>query len=387
MLLGGYAALLPVQFDAHLGEGGVIRIGLSDFVLVALIVLCARELRVVNHAWSIWHVSLLLMLPTSAVAVAMLGGRVTWGLLIAKVVGLVVLFALYATVTSTVTCWEDVWWLLRMFVGAVVVQNLVVTAVFVAGVGGPLVNAEGSRLAGMAVDPNAYGGLLVAAFALHVATVQSTRPLLTGVMSHVATATLPLSLALTASRSALIAMGAVLLVLALVRPMLWLRYVPVVALLLLVTAVTFGTRLAREVGVVMVSAVTIEQRIDMMEMGLEDFGSSPIVGVGIGQSITPGGYVIHNTPVWIMAEFGLVGLAIFLGFLANIGRRAWVLVRTSGGPERELVLGLGLAYVAMIGLSIGIEALYQRWWWLVIGLIGAIPVSSRRSMRRASFGP
>jgi putative inorganic carbon (hco3(-)) transporter len=50
-------------------------------------------------------------------------------------------------------------------------------------------------------------------------------------------------------------------------------------------------------------------------------------------------------------------------------------------PQREqpLALALFLAHAAMIGVAMGIEAFYQRYWWLVLGLIGsAYSLSSYR---------
>ena len=35
------------------------------------------------------------------------------------------------------------------------------------------------------------------------------------------------------------------------------------------------------------------------------------------------------------------------------------------------MLALLLAHMAMFGLAMGIEALYQRHWWLIVALIGS----------------
>ena len=39
--------------------------------------------------------------------------------------------------------------------------------------------------------------------------------------------------------------------------------------------------------------------------------------------------------------------------------------------HRSGVLALLLAHTAMFGLAMGIEAFYQRHWWLVLGLIAS----------------
>ena len=40
-------------------------------------------------------------------------------------------------------------------------------------------------------------------------------------------------------------------------------------------------------------------------------------------------------------------------------------------PIWPLALALMLAHTAMFGLAMGIEAFYQRHWWLVFGLIAS----------------
>jgi hypothetical protein len=39
--------------------------------------------------------------------------------------------------------------------------------------------------------------------------------------------------------------------------------------------------------------------------------------------------------------------------------------------EQPLVLALLLSHAAMLALAMGIEAFYQRHWWLVFGLIAS----------------
>jgi len=48
------------------------------------------------------------------------------------------------------------------------------------------------------------------------------------------------------------------------------------------------------------------------------------------------------------------------------------LVRTTRDPARTFALALLSAHGAMLGLSVGIEALYQRHWWLVLALGAAL---------------
>ena len=54
--------------------------------------------------------------------------------------------------------------------------------------------------------------------------------------------------------------------------------------------------------------------------------------------------------------------------------------------NKPLILGLILAHVVMLGFSLGIEALYQRHWWLVMALIGSGYVLVKQQKENASHG-
>jgi hypothetical protein len=80
-----------------------------------------------------------------------------------------------------------------------------------------------------------------------------------------------------------------------------------------------------------------------------------------------------TAPAWFLADFGLIGLVVFLGLCAWVLWRAVVVAPTARSLGRSgLVRGLVLSHIAMAGLSIGIEAFYQRHWWLVMGAIAAL---------------
>jgi hypothetical protein len=48
-----------------------------------------------------------------------------------------------------------------------------------------------------------------------------------------------------------------------------------------------------------------------------------------------------------------------------------------------LVLGLMAAHVGMLGLSLGIEALYQRHWWMVMAFLGSAYAITRKPSVKA----
>lgn len=113
------------------------------------------------------------------------------------------------------------------------------------------------------------------------------------------------------------------------------------------------------------------ERIESFRQGYSLWQESPIFGVGLGVAIersTEGGskapLVIHSTPLWIMAEFGLVGvggmvltLVAFSGYLRRSGLR----------QLRQVSLALLLFAFCVYGLVH--EIFYQRIFWLVLGAL------------------
>ena len=86
--------------------------------------------------------------------------------------------------------------------------------------------------------------------------------------------------------------------------------------------------------------------------------------------------------MWFLADFGFLGLVALLGFLGWFFVKGWCAYRFAPARERALVLGLLLAHTAMFGLAMGIEAFYQRHWWLVLGLIASSYSLTLRRRRR-----
>ncbi len=102
--------------------------------------------------------------------------------------------------------------------------------------------------------------------------------------------------------------------------------------------------------------------------GLELWSDHPLLGAGLGvfieNSLRSLGrpLVIHSTPVWILAEFGLLGAGIFGWIFYLLGRHA--LERGTRSPQRRVVAMLLLSFAIF---SLAHEILYQRIFWLVLG--------------------
>lgn len=112
--------------------------------------------------------------------------------------------------------------------------------------------------------------------------------------------------------------------------------------------------------------------------GLELWRQSPVLGAGLGvfhaKSPMWMGHpqVIHSTPLWILAEFGLLGWVVFCWAFSLLARHALQFGRTQ--PARRILL---LLLVAFAIFSLGHEIFYQRISWLVLGAVLARPFTSR----------
>lgn len=131
-----------------------------------------------------------------------------------------------------------------------------------------------------------------------------------------------------------------------------------------------------------------QERVETWMRAFELWRQSPFIGAGLGvfmaESPARLGHptVIHSTPLWILAEFGLLGLAV-------MGWTGWKLLRfalpaapgrTQDGvrPTRAALL---LLLVMFAIFSLFHEMLYQRILWLVLGALLALsgaPVTQGR---------
>jgi hypothetical protein len=104
-----------------------------------------------------------------------------------------------------------------VFTISVVIQNMAAVGGFLAtyflGVANPFARYGGLRLSGLLLDPNAYGGLLVAAYVICEGASLGRAPLFKGPMLWISRLTLGLGILFTFSRSAWMALLLALLLL------------------------------------------------------------------------------------------------------------------------------------------------------------------------------
>lgn len=105
----------------------------------------------------------------------------------------------------------------------------------------------------------------------------------------------------------------------------------------------------------------------------------PIFGAGLGAFIQENfehdglPLVIHNSAIWMLAEFGILGAAPFFVFLAVVAWAGWRVWRT---PRGGLLVLLALVFAVFSQVH---DIAYQRPFWFALGVAAAVPWASRRA--------
>jgi hypothetical protein len=369
-LVAVYVALLPYLFEV----GKRMNFAPADCLLLLVLLLAAGQLKYRKAAWTIWHLGIVATFAVGSLVAALSFGELNSYEWVNKDAGLLLPFLSYAALTSAVTEWEDLRRILRIFTLSVVFENILAVAAFLGayffGTTNPFAR-YGPRLSGMLLDPNAYGGLLVVALVVGEGASWGPAPLFKKPTLWAARITLALGILFTFSRSAWTGLAFALLLFCAVRP----REAGRLVLAGLLSAPFLMLFMGRHFWPFFQEMASrpeqVQQRFDLIERALQSFARDPWLGGGLGSFRLGAGEVAHNSAMWFLADFGVLGLVALVGFLAWFFAKGWFAYRRAPEPEKPLVLALLLAHAAMLGLAMGIEAFYQRHWWLVFGLIAS----------------
>jgi putative inorganic carbon (HCO3(-)) transporter len=95
-----------------------------------------------------------------------------------------------------------------------------------------------------------------------------------------------------------------------------------------------------------------------------------VFGIGLGTSEARHDLQIHNTSLWFLTEMGPIGFVSIVGLVVVLALWAMRSARDAPAPIAALAMAALVAHLTMYGLSMGIEALYQRHWWFIWAIIG-----------------
>ena len=134
-------------------------------------------------------------------------------------------------------------------------------------------------------------------------------------------------------------------------------------------------------------ASSTHERLVTIVGGFNLFLEHPVFGAGLGafrNEMIPSGdgtpLVIHSTPVWLLAELGVLGFVVFVGSAIYVFIRQWRYAPKE--PGSALII---LSFVAFAVMSGPADMLYQRTFWLVFGAGLALRQTAKlRGQSRAS---
>ena len=121
------------------------------------------------------------------------------------------------------------------------------------------------------------------------------------------------------------------------------------------------------------------ERMSSIVGGVYLFLENPLFGAGLGayfeQTQASGkAVIIHSTIIWLLAEMGIVGLLAFAVPALHLFLDSWKHANTDRGALVIFLIFLGFGITSLVH-----ELLYQRVFWLILGLvIATIPRSKRK---------
>ena len=246
--------------------------------------------------------------------------------------------------------------------------------------------ANPMRAIGTAIDPNAFGGMLVLFAALIAPQLVTARPLLRRWLAAGLFAVAALCLYLTYSRSAMLGLAVALSFIALLRYRRLLGVGAVGVLLLLLLPQTQGY-VARFVEGIQGQDLATQMRFGEYKDALSLIARYPVFGVGFSGTPDIDLYLgVSNVYLLIAENMGLVGLAAFLLALASFF--VLVLRQVRAGlrdPRREaLLLGLSGALAGVLVSGMLDHYLFNldyphmaSLFWLYVGLAVATVLVER----------
>jgi hypothetical protein len=189
-----------------------------------------------------------------------------------------------------------------------------------------------------------------------------------------ALATCLAALALTLPRGSYVAVAAaVIVVLAVTRSTAknWARYAGFVLVVLVAGLATgfLGSALENFAN----RPDTVSTRESLTAEALDLFAESGGLGIGLGSQLAESEQIVHNTAIWLLVEMSVVGM-VYWAAMAVLPIQVTLRMRAL---DRQLALALLGSQIVMLVASISIEALYQRQWWMIIGLAMVQPAQSR----------
>lgn len=141
------------------------------------------------------------------------------------------------------------------------------------------------------------------------------------------------------------------------------------------------------------SDVAIMTRIETMRAAFKLGISNPFLGVGIDNFMSraarfnPFPLTVHNTPLQILSELGIIALAVFIGIVAcNIAIIRRMMARRDNPEAARLGRALLMQHVAMLATTMFLPGAYEMIFWFMLALPSMAEYAYDRGERMESGG-
>ena len=116
------------------------------------------------------------------------------------------------------------------------------------------------------------------------------------------------------------------------------------------------------------------KRIEMLKRSYSYWLDHPLMGIGLGSyrwkcikdKVSSDAITIHNSALWLLVETGLIGLLIFCWIIFKVMKS--LIQNNYSGDSISLAKAMICVIGLFVGASIGTEVLYQRYFWLLLGI-------------------
>lgn len=243
-----------------------------------------------------------------------------------------------------------------------------------------------SRLRGLLIDPNAYGGFLTIVFFLCLPLLINEKVKSKKILYSIILFSSLFGVVLTFSRSALLGffVGSIIMIIFTYAELKkYIYFLITSSILSLFFLYVSNPVLYRTMLDFMKRSNTVTSRFNFIISGLELFSRNPIIGIGSGIYFALNGAIIHNTYIWILVEMGVIGLLCFVFFIFHVLQTNIQLIRKFKKSHKDLfyiTVGLFCAIISMCTYGIGIEFLYQRYLWMLFALLQALLVIYKKEV-------
>jgi hypothetical protein len=364
---------IPLQLPV----GASSRLSIADFLVALATPLLLMRFCVVRRAALVAPLLFPLVMVYGALLGGLVNGQVLPHAIMVKILGaLVLLFSLLSWLQVAQETDRGIFDLMKSFLLGSTLFTIIGMVEFYADVSIITVRFIESRFSGGYFDPNHYGAItgvgLVLIISLGTDIFKRFR------YAIIIGGILGAGLVLCISRGSWLATVMGLAVVLLLRPIRIKPYMIAMSGFILIV-IAFSGIVEKLIEDINDRPDNVSHRMSLIKEGLNMLEEGHYIGIGLSVFLKENEIIIHNSAVWMLVEMGIVGLALYILFIAEplirlmaLRFRHWKRAGRKGDLIARTTAALLGSHVVMTLASLNVEATYQRQWWLILALTFAL---------------